>query len=100
MSVSYADYGYNKFLDREIIRQKKEGYSALDFDGLFEGFLWDKGQGGDVNVGGPNNDLGRIYAKDEQGKKKLVIDKDGLLLVGNTIVTEDSAGVKTTRTLT
>lgn len=95
--MSYLDLGYDKYLNRPVF--KKKGQTILDTDSQIEGFVWDKGIGGNANLGGPNNDAGKMVVKDATGREKLIIDKDGLTIVGNAIIVKDAQGNKTTYSL-
>ncbi len=75
---NYTSYGYDKFLQRPIAEAPKQ--PLQEFDASVDDFSWDKGRGGQVNLGGSNNNNGLLYTTDQQGNKKLSIDNTGIHL--------------------
>ena len=57
---NYKDLGYNMFLERPF-QQMSPKYTSQQFDSMIENFSWNKGSGGNVNLGGNGNSSGLIY---------------------------------------
>jgi len=99
LMITLADLGYDQYFRRPL-PQEYQLYSAVNYDSMLEdnsvieskiadgsitdakikNVSWDKGKGGELELGGGNNISGILSLKDETNTEKIRLDKDGMMI--------------------